>query len=70
MKANYKTIITRCPFCGHINFIEVNIADYLDWQNGALVQDAFPYLSAEKREAVISGICRTCQNNVFGEEEE
>lgn len=72
MRINRKetTIVTHCPFCRHANFIEVNDVDYWAWQNGALVQDAFPYLSAEEREALISGTCHTCWNYVFREEEE
>jgi hypothetical protein len=72
MRTNHyeTTIVTRCPFCGHANCIEVNDVDYWAWQNGALVQDAFPYLSADERELLISGICSTCWNRVFGSEEE
>jgi hypothetical protein len=72
MKINYKeiTIVTRCPICGHANFVEVNEADYWDWQDGTLVQDAFPYLSADEREMLISGICPTCWANTFGDLEE
>lgn len=62
MEENRKevTIVTTCPFCGRINEVAVNEADYWDWQDGALVQDAFPYLSADEREMLISGICPTC----------
>ena len=72
MKINHKetTIVTRCPFCGHANFIEVNEVDYWDWQDGILAQVAFPYLSAEEREMLISGVCPTCWNNILKEEEE
>lgn len=75
MKRNRKevTIITVCPFCGHANEIEVNEIDYLDWSDGELlVQDAFPYLSADEREMLISGICPKCWDSMFGlpEEEE
>ena len=71
-KINHKevTIITACPFCGHANEIEVNEADYWDWQDGELVQNAFPYLSADEREMLISGICPTCWEKTFGGEEE
>lgn len=74
-KINHKEvcIITTCPFCGHANEVEVNEADYWDWQDGALVQDAFPYLSADEREMLISGICPTCWEqtfNTFDDEEE
>jgi hypothetical protein len=72
MKINHKevTIITACPFCGHANEIEVNEADYWDWQDGELAQNAFPYLSADEREMLISGICPKCWAKTFGEEEE
>lgn len=72
MKINYKevTIVTVCPFCGHANEVAVNEADYWDWQDGALVQDAFPYLTADEREMLISGICPTCWAETFGDEDE
>ena len=68
-KMNYKevAVITRCPFCGHANEVEVNEMDYLDWQDGELAQNAFPYLSADEREMLISGICPKCWDGMFGE---
>ena len=70
-KINYKelSIVTSCPFCGHANFVEVNEDDYFEWYNGALAQNAFPYLSADEREMLISGICPTCWEKTFGGEE-
>ena len=72
MKANLKevTVVTRCPFCGHANFVEVNEDDYDDWQDGVAVQVAFPYLSADEREMLISGICPTCWARTFGGDSE
>ena len=72
MKINHKevTIVTVCPFCGHANEVAVNEADYWDWQDGALVQDAFPYLTADEREMLISGICPTCWAKTFGDDDE
>lgn len=72
MKVNRKevTIVTTCPFCGRANEVEVNEMDYLDWDDGLLVQDAFPYLSADEREMLITGICPTCWDKMFGEEDE
>ena len=64
------TVVTRCPFCGRANEVEVNEMDYLDWQDGKLAQDAFPYLSASDREMLISGICPTCWDGMFGTGEE
>lgn len=73
MRENKKevTIVTVCPMCGHANEVAVNEADYFDWSfDGTLAQDAFPYLNADEREMLISGICPKCWNKLFGEEEE
>jgi hypothetical protein len=47
----------------------VNVDDYNQWQGGKLVQDAFPYLSADEREILISGTCGPCFDAMFSEEE-
>jgi len=66
-RINYKEVgvITSCPFCGRVNAVEVNDEDYWDWQDGMTVQVAFPYLSADEREMLISGICPTCWDKTF-----
>ena len=71
-RINYKEVcvVTQCPFCGRGNEVEVNEADYWDWDDGKLAQDAFPYLSADEREMLISGICPTCWDKMFGSDEE
>ena len=56
-----------CPFCGKSHFVEVAESDYNAWQNGALAQNAFPYLSATEREQLISHSCPQCQADIFGE---
>ena len=72
MKINHKEVcvFTTCPFCGRENEVEVNHMDYLDWQNGELAQDAFPYLSANEREMLISGCCPRCRDKMFWRDEE
>ena len=72
MKINYKEVcvVTTCPFCGRANEVEVNHLDYLDWQDGELAQDAFPYLSANEREMLISGCCSRCWDKMFWGDEE
>lgn len=72
MKVNNKEVcvITRCPFCGRGNEVEVNEMDYLDWSDGELAQVAFPYLSANEHEMLISGICPDCWDGMFGGDEE
>ena len=72
MKTNLHEIcvVTTCPFCGRSHEIEVNEADYWDWQDGTMAQDAFPYLSADERELLISGIDSECWKRLFGSDEE
>lgn len=72
VRINYKEVcvITRCPFCGRGNEVEVNEEDYWDWQDGTLAQDAFPYLTSEEREMLISGICPDCWNSMWGSDED
>ena len=64
------SIEIRCPMCRQFHYVEVNEHDFYAWQSGELVQNAFPYLSAEEREMLISGICPDCWESMFGEEEE
>lgn len=64
------TIITHCPFCGKANFIAVPEKDYEAWKAGELIQNAFPYLSADEREAIKTGICPNCWNDMFPPEED
>ena len=36
--------------------IQITEDDYAKWNNGALIQDAAPYLSASDREFIMTGI--------------
>lgn len=58
-------VTTVCPFCGKSHDVLVNENDYYDWKDGKLAQDAFPYLSADEREMLISGICPDCWNQMW-----
>lgn len=59
-------LIVTCPFCGKESVVSVFASDYYAWLRSGLVQDAFPYLSAEERELLISGICPECWEKTFG----
>lgn len=56
---------TTCPMCYKRNAIEVNKADFEKWQNGELIQVAMPYLSADEREMIKTGICPKCWDKMF-----
>ena len=59
-----------CPFCGKEHEVEVSERAFHEWQNGVLIQNAMPTLSATEREQLISHICPACQDSLFGEEPE
>ncbi len=64
------TILTTCPICGKVNEVNVKFEDYLRWQDGELVQNAFPYLNANDRELLLSGICSKCWDKMYGENDD
>lgn len=59
-----------CPVCGTTVTLVVNAADYKAWQGGVFAQAAFPYLSPELRETLISGICPPCWDEMFTDNED
>jgi len=63
-------IIKTCVMCGTTHEIRVKTADYRRWRQGAYIQDAMPYLTANEREILMSGICSTCFDALYPEEEE
>lgn len=56
---------------GNINTREIDCTQEQmeNFLNGTKVQDAFPHLSADDREFILSGITPEEWNEVFGEEE-
>jgi hypothetical protein len=70
MTSELMYLTTTCPFCGATFTVTVHASDYEDWQNGKMVQDAFPYLSAEARELLVSGICPDCWDGMFGDSDD
>ena len=64
------TIYTTCPCCRKESAVTVQTRDFNAWRKGALAQNAFPYLSANDRERLISGICPTCWDKMFAYEED
>lgn len=56
-KANYA--VTRASIMTqkrHTMNITMNMEDFRKWQNGKLIQDAFPYLTPDEREFLKTGI--------------
>lgn len=51
---------TYCPLCHTAHIIKVEESDYLDWCDGKATIEAFPYLNADDREMLITGVCPKC----------
>ena len=65
------TIICTCPRCHKVHEVVVDFEDYTNYQMGdANIQDAFPYLSANEREYILTGFCEDCWNDLFADEDE
>ena len=65
--------ITRTsPFSGKENSMEiaVTVEQLNDWQNGMLIQDAMPNLSADEREFIMTGITPDEWDAAFNELDE
>jgi len=70
MQLTDDTIQAQCIRCKDTHVLMVNKNDLKRWESGALIQDAMPYLTPDERELLISGICGTCFEQLFGEEED
>ena len=64
-------VVVVCPFCHKATTIQVVEEDYLAWKfDGVLIQNAMPYLPANVREMLISGLCDDCQVEMFSPPED
>lgn len=62
------TVKGECPLSGKAWSLTVQVDQYDAWVNGALIQNAFPTLTAGQRELLISGICPEAWTETFGED--
>lgn len=63
-------IPVQCRICQDVHYVDVPVAGFIAWQNGDLIQDSLPELSADQRELLISGTCGTCWDEMFGSSDE
>ncbi len=52
------------------HFMDVKQIDLAAYQDGAHIQDAFPYLTANQRELILTGMTDEMWEDAFGEDEE
>lgn len=56
----------NCTVCNERSLVEIDYDGWYAWQKGALIQNAFPGMSADKRELLKTGIHPDCWNKIFG----
>jgi hypothetical protein len=59
-----------CLMCGKSSVKLLDAARFAAWQGGVYVQDAFPEMSADEREVLVTGIHADCWNKLFPEDDE
>lgn len=62
-------LVRDCPMCGGEARVRIPAQGLWDWEHGAFVQTAFPGLSADQREMVMSGTHPKCWDLMMGEDE-
>jgi len=57
---HYYVFLTQCPMCTSQREIFIEAAHMDAYIGGALIQNAFPNLDVDEREALQTGICPDC----------
>lgn len=68
--AAHTTVRGPCCFCRAPQAVTVETPDLAKFRAGNFAQDCFPYLNADQREFLISGICGPCWNDCFSEDDD
>lgn len=58
-------LLVTCHMCNTDHEIKVDPFDYERWQQGELIQNVMPYLTAGERELLISQTCDPCFKKLF-----
>lgn len=60
----------ECPFCEKTHILIVPAEGWTAYNNGVLIQDAFPNMTADEREFILTGICPECWDSMGGDEDD
>lgn len=60
-----ETVTVSCRHCERRFDLTVSTAGLIAWQNGMLIQNALPELTADERELLISRTCGECWDKMF-----
>ena len=63
------TVNNTCFHCGETNTITADKTAYMRWYTGEfLIQEAFPNLSTDERELIMTGTHPECWNRMFAQD--
>lgn len=62
-----QSYIVSCDICDKKFSIQAYPQDMREWENGALIQNAMPYLTTKEREILTSRTCDYCFEEMFGD---
>lgn len=62
-----KVTTPRCIVCGETSEMEVAQHGMAKWNAGAYIQEAFPELSADDREMLLTGTHPACWDSLYPE---
>lgn len=63
-------MLATCGVCGKSEDVPVSSDQLARWKSGELIQRVMPELSSAQRELLISGICGTCFDVMFKDEDD
>ena len=64
------TVSATCTVCNKPQIIPFTIGQEERWHAGEHIQNVIPEVSADLRELLISGICGSCFDGLFTDEED
>jgi hypothetical protein len=70
MKSTVKFVTPACVMCGEMSIVELDEDSFTSWRSGEYAQDAFPHMSQEEREVLISGTHPACWKLLFAGSDE
>lgn len=59
----------HCMVCGEQSLLFVEEHQYNSWKSGTLIQNAFPNLTPDERELLMTGTHPKCWEEMFDDEE-
>ena len=68
--SNFSVYHVNCKICQKTVRLAVDPLDMKRYQEGEMIQKAFPYLSADEREMLLTGWCRYCFTDMCGPDDD